>query len=67
MMLVLRKEQQQAMQQYMLEQYGVRTLAHFQRFFPRHCEIIGDDPMKNMIRLGVDRAKRHALVGETSS
>ena len=64
MMLVIRKQQQQALQEYMLEQYQDRTLAHFQQFFPRHCEIIGDESMKNMIRFGVDRAKRQNISGE---
>lgn len=63
-MLVIRQEQQEQLKRYALEQYAERTLQQFRRYFPRHCQIIGDGPMRNMILLGVERAKRYGILGE---
>jgi hypothetical protein len=62
--LVIRQEQQEQLKRYALEQYAERTLQQFRRYFPRHGQIIGDGPIRNMILLGVDRAKRYGIVGE---
>lgn len=63
-MLAVRPEQLEGMRRYAVEQYAQRTLKQFKQYFTRHCAIIGDEPMRNMLVLGVERAKRHRIIGE---
>lgn len=63
-MLKIRPGQYEALARYALEQYAQRTLAQFKEHFSTHCQIIGDEPMRKMILLGVERAKQHDIHGE---
>jgi len=63
-MLKIRSEQNEQLRAYALEQYVARTHEQLARHFPRHCEISGEDATKNMIRLGVERAKGYGITGE---
>lgn len=63
-MLAVKPGQYDQMRDYALSQYVERTLAQFRRHFPRHVQIIGDEPMRAMIRLGVERAEKYGFVSE---
>ena len=63
-MLVIRKEQQEALKEYMLGQYEDRTYEHFQKFFQKYCEILTEEVMRSLIRHGVKKAEEHNIVGE---
>ena len=63
-MLIIRQEQLEALRQNALSQYVERTLEQFHQYFPGPCHVIGDSPLRKMIRMGVDRAAHHQIVGE---
>ncbi|MCC6533904.1 MAG: hypothetical protein IT531_15245 [Burkholderiales bacterium] len=41
-----------------------RTLAHLDRYFPRHCRLLGAEQMRRVIRYGWSRANAHELTPE---
>jgi hypothetical protein len=47
-----------------LDRYVERTLEQFHQYFPGPSNVIGDGPLRQMIRLGVDRAAQHRIEGE---
>jgi hypothetical protein len=63
-MLIIRPEQLEAFRQNALSQYVERTLEQFHQYFPGPCHVIGDSPLCKMIRMGVDRAAHHQIIGE---
>ncbi len=63
-MLKIRNEQMDAFRQDALDRYVERTLEQFHQYFPGPCYVIGDAPLRKMIRMGVDRAAQHKIVGE---
>ncbi len=63
-MLKIREEQNTELAKVALKGFEDRTLAHFQEFFPRYCEILTEGVMRQLIRHGVDRAGIYNIVGE---
>jgi hypothetical protein len=41
--------------------------AHLGRYFPRHCEVLGDERIRAIIRLGLAKARGHGLFAERSA
>lgn len=44
--------------------FEARALAHLQRWMPRHCALLGEAQMREVVRLGWAKAQRHGLVAE---
>lgn len=43
-----------------------RMLPHLQEFFPRHHAVLGEDPLRQVIRLGVPKAQSYGLDSESN-
>ena len=63
-MLIIRKEQMEALEQAVLEGFEDRMVVHLQGFFPGRCAELGDDGMREMVRYGMERAKSYGIVNE---
>lgn len=44
-----------------LRSYEDELVAHFREFAPKHCEVIGDDFVREAIRLGFERSAQHGF------
>jgi hypothetical protein len=63
-MLVIRKEQMQALKASVELQFEERLGRHLFEAFTRQCERLGAAQVGAVVRLGVARARRHGYVGE---
>lgn len=63
-MLVISREQMNGLNLVVLKAFEDRTLAHLQHYFPGHCRLLGDDPMRLVIQQGRQRAASHGLTLE---
>ncbi|NJN48014.1 MAG: hypothetical protein HC808_17775 [Candidatus Competibacteraceae bacterium] len=63
-MLVIRKTQMAAFEQGAIRNLETRLLEHLQEFFPKQCQILGDEQVRKVIRLGLERVEQYALVSE---
>lgn len=63
-MLVIRKAQMAVLEQAVLRTFENRMLEHLKEFFPKHCEILGEEQVRKVIRLGLERAEQYGLVSE---
>ncbi len=63
-MLVIRKAQMAVLEQAVLRTFENRMLEHLKEFFPKHCEILGEEQVRKVIRLGIERAEQYGLVSE---
>ena len=63
-MLIIRTQQLHAMEARAVQAFEDRTHAHLQRYFPRHCLLLGEEPLRRVIQLGVKSASRHGLTVE---
>ncbi|MGE3181757.1 MAG: hypothetical protein AB7N71_09010 [Phycisphaerae bacterium] len=52
------------MRKYALEQYVERSAEQLKQYFEGPTTAVGDAALRNMIHLGVDRAKKHDIIGE---
>lgn len=50
-MLMIRQEQMAVFEQAVVKNFASRVHEHLQKFFPKHCEILGDDGTRAVIRL----------------
>jgi hypothetical protein len=62
--VIIRTEQMKALERVSELAFEVRTYAHLQKWFPRHCEIVGEDQMHEVIRFGLKKANGHDLTAE---
>jgi hypothetical protein len=62
--LVIRREQLAAFDAYAAQSFEDRTYAHLLRYFPRHCQLLGQRQMRLVIQHGWAKARRHDLVAE---
>jgi hypothetical protein len=60
-MLVIRREQQEAMRSALRARFEARMVAHLGRFFPMICAALGDAETLQAIRDGIERAERHGI------
>lgn len=63
-MLVMREAQMTTFEQAAIHNFENRLLEHLKEFFPRHCEILGDEQVRKVIRLGIERAEQYEVVSE---
>ena len=61
-MLVMRQTQMATFEQAAVHNFENRLLEHLREFFPKHCEILGDEQVRKVICLGIEQAKQYDLV-----
>jgi hypothetical protein len=59
--MVIRPKQMQAFSDAAVAHFEDEMLNHLKGFAPKHCEIMGDDGVRQLIRLGMERARGHNL------
>ncbi len=55
-MLVIRREQMDLFQQVTMRSFEKDMILHVHEFAPRHCQVIGDEMVRQTVRLGIQRA-----------
>ena len=60
-MLILRREQIQAFEDFLLKQFEDRTLAHLREFFPDQCNALDEPQLREGIRSGIRRAEGYGF------
>ncbi len=63
-MLKVRREQKEVFGEVAAKRFEDRTVQHVKEFFPKHCEILGEGPVRQVIRRGIERAEDHGLTSE---
>ena len=63
-MLVIRKQQMEALENASTRAFENRTYLHLQQWFPHHCELLGEDQMRRVIRYGWQKANSYELTAE---
>jgi hypothetical protein len=63
-MLVIRKEQLEALSRQRRQQFEERLLEHLKRVMPERCQDIGDDRLRAEIRYGIERATQYDITAE---
>lgn len=63
-MLVVRKEQIEALEQAALKNFENQMVAHIKEFFPKNYEIIGIPQIRKVIQYGLERAENYDLTTE---
>src|ERR1051325_7381008 len=62
----IRSEQMTAFEQAAIQNFRQRMSRHLQEAFPKHCRILGEARLENMIDLGWKKAESYGLTGENS-
>jgi hypothetical protein len=62
--ITIRNDQIKLFEQAADEAFETRTYAHLEKWFPRHCQLVGEEQMRQVIRLGWQRAKSYELTAE---
>lgn len=60
-MLIVRKEQMSALEAYVLKGFEHELAEHVKRFVTKHAEAIGDDGVRQVVQLGIQRARSHGF------
>jgi len=60
-MLNIRPGQMEAFEQAALRRFENDMVAHLRKFAPRHCEILDEEALRKIIRLGIERARKHGF------
>lgn len=60
-MLTIRQEQVEIFRQQYLQRFEDEMLVHLKMFSPRHSKVAGDEAVRQVIRLGVERAGKYGL------
>lgn len=60
-MLKIRKEQMEIFEQAAIRNFEDEMVQHLKKFSPRHCDVIGEDNVREVIRLGIERGKKYNL------
>ena len=63
-MLVIRKVQLDSLEDTAIRAFEDRTYAHLMKYFPGHCEIVGEEQMRRVIQHGWMKAKSYELTAE---
>jgi hypothetical protein len=61
MMLTIRKDQIDALEQSARRRFEDDMVAHIGAFAPRHSEVLGEEGIRRVIRLGMERSAAHGL------
>ena len=60
-MLVISNEQMQTMSEFSLDEFENELVEHIKKFAPKHSEVITDDVVREVVRLGIERAKNYGF------
>lgn len=60
-MLIIRKEQMETFDKFVLPAFEEEMIAHLKQFAPDHAETIGDKNVRLLIRSGIESAKQYGL------
>src|SRR6187431_1511713 len=60
-MLTIRTAQFEALRAVPRGVFEDSMVAHLAKYAPKHCEVIGQDAVREAIRLGIDRARTYGL------
>lgn len=63
-MLVIRKEQMKIFELDARSKFENKMVQHVKNFTPKHSEILGEDSVREVIRLGMQRAKKYDLTNQ---
>ena len=63
-MLMIRNTQMRAIEESLIRVFEDRTYAHLQKYFPQHCLLLGEGPMRKVIQQGWQKAKSYDLTAE---
>jgi len=63
-MLVVRQEQMKVLERAAIQAFEDRTYRHLQQWFPHHCELLGEDQVRRVIRHGWQKANSYDLTAE---
>lgn len=65
-MLTIRHTQLEAFRQHAIVRFIDRTLAQFHKYFPGPCYVIGNESIRKMISLGIERAAKYNINRESN-
>ena len=60
-MLVIRSEQMQTMRGFALEEFENELVEHIKEFAPKHSEVIKDEGVREVVRLGIERSEKYGF------
>jgi len=60
-MWTIRQEQTEAFRQHHLQKFEDQMVVHLQKFAPRHWQVIGEPTGREVIRLGIEQAKKYGF------
>lgn len=63
-MLAMRPEQMESLAAAAVGEFEGRMLAHIEEYFPAHSAILGEEPLRATIRLGIERGQAHGFTAE---
>lgn len=63
-MLVMRKVQLEVLGESARRRFEERLGAHLRRFFPRPCEVLGQEGLRQVCREGIERAQSYGMTSE---
>ncbi|MDE2397627.1 MAG: hypothetical protein KGL43_02055 [Burkholderiales bacterium] len=63
-MLTIRQAQLDTLADWRARDFEDRALAHLQRWMPRHCNLLGAEPMRRVVRQGLAKARHYGLGAE---
>lgn len=63
-MFKIRREQKVAFREQALRDFEDRVVGHVERCFPERREVLGEGGVREVIRLGLERAAMHGIVAE---
>lgn len=62
--MVIRHAQMEAFEQAAVETFLTRTYRHLEEWFPHHCQLLGQDQMRLVIRYGWEKASSYGFTAE---
>src|SRR5260370_29920990 len=62
--MVIRNEQIEALEAGTVQDFENRTSLHLREWFPHHCQLLGEDQMRRVIRHGWKKANSYDLTAE---
>jgi hypothetical protein len=63
-MLVIRKEQLNALGRIPLGEFELQLVSHFARFYPRECRLAGNSQVRQLVGMGIQRALQHGYTSQ---
>ena len=60
-MLVIRNEQMQTMETFALQEFENELVEHIKTFAPKHSEVIKDEGVREVVRLGIGRSEKYGF------